>query len=420
MNTPVKTILQAFRENLPPAALSLPIDLKNTTEIELSLMDFPSSKHESWKYTRLRRVSNLKLVNNVLQPLDWSIYTMVKDAYTLVFQNATCIYQSPVLPDGVSIKIGEEINSADWVAFTNEGHAAKLNVAHAQNGCLINIEKGVQVDKPLQLIFISDGSQQANFWRNQLQIERGANAKIHVGYFSNQASDAYSNAYWGISLKENSHLEMTKIQNDTDLNFHFSTEHVGQLKDSNFTLNTLTLNGAFVRNDVLINVEGENCESHLVGAYIMKDAQHVDNHTTVNHIAPNCNSYELYKGVIDGNATAVFNGKVFVRPNAQKINAFQSNANVLLSDTASVNSKPELEIYADDVKCSHGSTTGQLDQEAIFYLRSRGISEEEARQMVVAAFMQDVLTKVASVELRHFIYQQLVSRFNWQLPEIAV
>ena len=208
---------------------------------------------------------------------------------------------------------------------------------------------------------------------------------------------------------------MTKIQNDGEANFHFSTENISQLKDSNFTLNTVTLNGAFVRNDVLVNVEGENCETHLNGAYIMKENQHVDNHTTVDHIFPNCNSYELYKGVMDDKSTAVFNGKVFVRPNAQKINAFQSNANVLLSDDATINSKPELEIYADDVKCSHGSTTGQLDLEAVFYLRSRGISETDARSMVVAAFMTDVLSKVASNELKSYIYQQLAARFNLHL-----
>jgi Fe-S cluster assembly protein SufD len=210
---------------------------------------------------------------------------------------------------------------------------------------------------------------------------------------------------------------MTKIQNDGDANYHFSTENISQLKDSNFTLNTLTLDGAFVRNDVLVNVEGENCETHLNGAYIMKDSQHIDNHTTIDHISPNCNSYELYKGVMDDKSTAVFNGKVFVRPNAQKINAFQSNANVLLSNDAAVNSKPELEIYADDVKCSHGSTTGQLDEEAIFYLRSRGISEAAARQLVVAAFMQDVFLKVASNELKSYIYQQLALRFNLYLQE---
>jgi len=417
MEPVTKVNLQSFRKNLLPAKLLLPKPLIDANEKALIEMDFPNSRQEAWKYTRLTRVAKIKLESSSAALIDWSSFAMVKDAYTLVFQNERSIYCSPNLPNGLSIKIGSQIVATDWLESINEGHVAKLNVAHAQNGCVINVAEGVQVDKPIQLLFISDGPKQPNFWRNQIQLGIGANANVHVGYFSNNAHEAYSNVHWSVFLKENSHLIMTKIQNDGEANFHFSTENISQLKDSNFTLNTVTLNGAFVRNDVLVNVEGENCETHLNGAYIMKENQHVDNHTTVDHIFPNCNSYELYKGVLDEKSTAVFNGKVFVRPNAQKINAFQSNANVLLSNDATVNSKPELEIYADDVKCSHGSTTGQLDEEAVFYLRSRGISDAAARQMVVAAFMQDVFSKVVSKEVKAYIYAKLAKRFNWQYEE---
>ena len=417
MEPVTKVNLQSFRKNLLPTKLLLPKPLIDANEKALVEMDFPNSRQEAWKYTRLTRVAKIKLESSSAALIDWSSFAMVKDAYTLVFQNERSIYCSPNLPNGLSIKIGSQIVATDWLESINEGHVAKLNVAHAQNGCVINVAEGVQVDKPIQLLFISDGPKQPNFWRNQIQLGLGANANVHVGYFSNNAHEAYSNVHWSVFLKENSYLIMTKIQNDGEANFHFSTENISQLKDSNFTLNTVTLNGAFVRNDVLVNVEGENCETHLNGAYIMKENQHVDNHTTVDHIFPNCNSYELYKGVLDEKSTAVFNGKVFVRPNAQKINAFQSNANVLLSNDATVNSKPELEIYADDVKCSHGSTTGQLDEEAVFYLRSRGISDAAARQMVVAAFMQDVFSKVVSKEVKTYIYTRLAKRFNWQYEE---
>ena len=417
MEPVTKVNLQSFRKNLLPAKLLLPKPLIDANEKALIEMDFPNSRQEAWKYTRLTRVAKIKLESSSAALIDWSSFAMVKDAYTLVFQNERSIYCSPNLPNGLSIKIGSQIVATDWLESINEGHVAKLNVAHAQNGCVINVAEGVQVDKPIQLLFISDGPKQPNFWRNQIQLGIGANANVHVGYFSNNAHEAYSNVHWSVFLKENSHLIMTKIQNDGEANFHFSTENVSQLKDSNFTLNTVTLNGSFVRNDVLVNVEGDNCETHLNGAYIMKENQHVDNHTTVDHIFPNCNSYELYKGVLDEKSTAVFNGKVFVRPNAQKINAFQSNANVLLSNYATVNSKPELEIYADDVKCSHGSTTGQLDEEAVFYLRSRGISDGAARQMVVAAFMQDVFSKIVSKEVKAYIYAKLAKRFNWQYEE---
>jgi Fe-S cluster assembly protein SufD len=166
---------------------------------------------------------------------------------------------------------------------------------------------------------------------------------------------------------------------------------------------------------VNVFVDGEGCETFLNGAYLSKGIQHIDNHTTIDHMKPNCNSYELYKGVMDEKSTAVFNGKVFVRPDAQKIAAFQSNANVLIGDEASVNSKPELEIYADDVKCSHGSTIGQLDEEAIFYLQSRGISENTARRLVLTAFMQDVFEKITSPAVVTFLNQVLSERFNWDL-----
>jgi Fe-S cluster assembly protein SufD len=417
MEQVTKVNLQSFRRKLLPAKLLLPKLLIDANEKVLVEMDFPNSRQEAWKYTRLNRVAKIELESTVASPINWEDFNMVKEAYTFVFQNTNCIHISSDLPEGISIKIGDKIGSTDWLSSINESHVAKLNVAHAQNGCVINIAKGVQVDKPIQIIYITDGPKQPNFWRNQLQLELGAKADVHIGYFSNNALSAYSNVHWSVFLKENSHLIMTKIQNDGETNFHFSTENINQSKDSNFTLNTVTLNGAFVRNDVLVNVEGENCETHLNGAYIMKETQHVDNHTTVDHIFPNCNSYELYKGVLDEKSTAVFNGKVFVRPNAQKINAFQSNANVLLSNDATVNSKPELEIYADDVKCSHGSTTGQLDEEAVFYLRSRGISDAAARQMVVAAFMQDVFSKIASKEVKTYIYAKLAKRFNWQYEE---
>jgi len=180
----------------------------------------------------------------------------------------------------------------------------------------------------------------------------------------------------------------------------------------------MTLDGGFVRNNLNISVDGENCTTNLNGAYLLKDKQHVDNHTVVDHTVPNCNSNELYKGVVDENATASLNGKVFVRKDAQIINAFQSNRNVLLSDNATVNSKPELEIYADDVKCSHGSTTGQLDDDAIYYLQARGLSKRAATQLLVSAFITEVIDHVKNESVKTCIYNRLNERFGWDInPE---
>ena len=210
-------------------------------------------------------------------------------------------------------------------------------------------------------------------------------------------------------------MTINKLQVESGTDFHLSREAVKQEKNSNFTLNTLTFNGNFVRNDVNVLVNGQNVETNLNGAYLVRNNQLVDNHTVVDHLVANCQSNELYKGVLYDKSTAVFNGKVFVRPDAQKINAFQSNGNVLLSDDASVNSKPELEIYADDVKCSHGSTTGQLDENAVFYLRARGLSEKSAKELLVSAFISDVLNKIENEEVLNFTNSYLNKEFGWNI-----
>ena len=234
-----------------------------------------------------------------------------------------------------------------------------------------------------------------------------SNFGTSTGSLTNLAVDA--------NLGQNAHLKINKLQYDSSDNFTISNEAVNQDRDSVFTINTFTLNGGLVRNNLYISVDGENCESNLYGAYILKGNQHVDNHTVVDQRMPNCESNELYKGVMDEKSTAVFNGKVFVRKDAQKVNAFQSNGNVLLSDDATVNSKPELEIYADDVKCSHGSTTGQLDEEAVFYLRTRGLSENSARQLLVTAFIEDTFEHVNNEEIVGYIHELIKDRFGWQI-----
>jgi Fe-S cluster assembly protein SufD len=225
--------------------------------------------------------------------------------------------------------------------------------------------------------------------------------------------NTFTNHITEIFISKNANLTIDKLQYEGETSSQIMTEQVEQSDDSTFTINTATLNGLLVRNNLNIAVNGQNCETNLNGVYLLNGNQHVDNHTIVDHLKPNCNSNELYKGVIDGKATAVFNGKVFVRKDAQKINAFQSNGNVLLTDDATVNSKPELEIYADDVKCSHGSTTGQLDEEAVFYLRARGLSETAARQLMVGAFVGEVFEKFENESVTKSIQTILSERFGW-------
>ena len=221
----------------------------------------------------------------------------------------------------------------------------------------------------------------------------------------------FINSVSEIVVGENAQLEYNKFQDKEEENYSISTEYVYQNANSHFTINTATYNGALVRNNLTIEVDAENCETNLSGLYLGKNTDHIDNHTIVDHKKPNCNSNEVYRGVLDDNATGVFNGKVFVRQHAQKTNAFQKNNNILLSDNAVINSKPELEIYADDVKCSHGSTTGQIDEEAVFYLQSRGVSRKSAINLMINAFAKDTLEKVSIDALHNYINSKIEERF---------
>jgi Fe-S cluster assembly protein SufD len=203
-----------------------------------------------------------------------------------------------------------------------------------------------------------------------------------------------------------------KIQNDVEHANQVCTTHFRQTGKSNIHAVTISLTGGIVRNNLSITLEAEHAEAHLYGLYFLKGRTHVDNHTVVDHVKPNCMSNELYKGIVDGEATAVFNGKIFVQQDAQKTNAYQSNKNVLLSEGANVNTKPQLEIFADDVKCSHGCTVGRLDEEGLFYLRSRGISESTARSLLVHAFAIDILEHIRPVALRNYVDKLIFERLE--------
>jgi Fe-S cluster assembly protein SufD len=291
-----------------------------------------------------------------------------------------------------------------------------LNTYYALDGVGIRISKNVQIQQSIQVVFITTGENTYTGNRNIIFCENFTKAHVIFNYVSLDSNTAFNNSITEIHLGTNANLTIDKIQQESDTNFDIISEFVNKGKDSTFTINTFTLDGGLVRNNLTIEVNGQNCETNLSGAYILKGKQNLDNHTVVDHKVANCQSNELYKGVIDDQATAVFNGKVFVRKDTQKINAFQSNGNVLLNDNATVNSKPELEIYADDVKCSHGSTTGQLDEEAVFYLRARGISEKGARSLMVSAFIGEVLQKIENKAVLEYvntvIEEKLFGYFN--------
>lgn len=370
----------------------------------------PTTRTEAWKYTRIAKLTRKEYAENKNTVASAAPYIIDDSAMSIVFVNGHFQAQLSNISSitGLTIKSIKECSTEELakagnnVVLENELFNA-INTVYSQDGIFIEIAAGANIEQSIQLIHISNGADTISHQRNFIIANASSSAHIIQAYFSENAANSFANHITEIFVAENAHMTIDKLQNEEGSSNQLITEQVEQAKDSVFTINTLTFNGGLVRNNLNIAVNGTNCETNLNGAYILKGNQHVDNHTVVDHKVAHCNSNELYKGVIDGNATAVFNGKVFVRKDAQKINAFQSNGNVLLTDEASVNSKPELEIYADDVKCSHGSTTGQLDEEAVFYLRARGISEKAARQLMVAAFIGEVFDKIENEKVMTFV-----------------
>lgn len=414
--------INAFTDHLKETSISINPELKEEALNVLSSTDFPTTKTEAWKYTRVGKIAALRALENDQQLVELpESFVIDKNAFTLVFENG--IYNQALSstgkPDGISIKpistcsVNELELMGNRLKLDNEVFHS-MNTAYANDGIYIRIEDNKQIETPIQILHILSGEQTVSNTRNLIIAGKFSKASIIQGFFTLNAVSSFNNVVTEIRVNENAHLVLDKIQYESAGNFQVCTEQVAQEKDSTFTINTLTLNGSFVRNNLNIEVDGVNCLTNLNGIYLLKENQHVDNHTVVDHKAPHCLSNELYKGVIDDKATGVFNGKVFVRKDSQKINAYQSNANVLLGDNATVNSKPELEILADDVKCSHGSTTGQLDDEAIFYLRARGISEKSAKQLMVGAFIEDVLSKIENTEVLEFTNKILKDRFEWE------
>ena len=405
-------------EGLRPTSILLDEKELNSAQNTLATNQLPTTRMEAWKYTRVAKLGKTNYTSSEETIASIDTFQIAADATTFVFVNGNFSeeFSSDEIPEGVSISplsacMEGEIDASNLVLEGEIFNA--LNTAFLTDGILIDIDAKAIIEKPIQIIHVLKGEATISNFKTIINAGDFSKAGIIQGFFAENADKGFANVTSEISVGKNAFLTIDKIQYEAENTSHISTEQVSQDKDSTFTINTLTLNGGLVRNNLNIEVIGENCETNLNGAYLLKGKQHVDNHSVVDHKVPNCNSNELYKGVIDDKATAVFNGKVFVRKDAQKINAFQSNGNVLMTDDASVNSKPELEIYADDVKCSHGSTTGQLDEEAVFYLRARGLSEKSARKLMVSAFIGDVLDKIENEDVLNYTHSLLKSRFGW-------
>jgi Fe-S cluster assembly protein SufD len=386
-------------------------DAKNT----LLHLNFPTSKTEFWKYTRLAKLAQLRLNQEKIRGNEQVVAPLTDNGIVRITNGYITSFSKEIA--GLTItpfsKCSEQqLSLIGKKADLTQNIFLALNTLYSQEGLFIEVEENAQIEGVFQLLFHAHGENCFAPFRVFIHVKKGSSFKL-IQQFTASGEHLFSLPIVEYLVEENARISCDKLQMENASSFLLCEDYSIQKRNSTVLLNTFSISGDWVRNNSSFLIEGENCETNLNGAYLLKDLQHLDNHTIVDHIAPHCNSNELYKGILSGKATGVFNGKVFVRPNAQKISAFQSNANVLLSDDASVNSKPELEIYANDVKCSHGSTTGQLDEDAVFYLRARGLSEKSARSLITQAFIAEVVDKVEQKEVQDFIKNKLVELHDW-------
>jgi Fe-S cluster assembly protein SufD len=287
-----------------------------------------------------------------------------------------------------------------------------LNTAFFEDGAFIEIPKGAVLQRPLHILQISHGAGQptVSHPRNLILVGETGQASIIETFVSLEENTTFTNTVTEIVAGQGALVDYTKVQQESDAAYHYARVQVYQERSSSVATHSIQLGSLLTREEVNAVLDGEGAESHLYGLYVIGGRQHVDNHTIIDHAKPHCPSREVYKGVLDGKSQGVFNGKIIVRPDAQKTDSKQSNKNLLLSEDAIINTKPQLEIYADDVKCTHGATVGQIDPEAVFYLRSRGIGVEDAKKLLTFAFANDVMERVKYQPLRERLAERLYAR----------
>jgi Fe-S cluster assembly protein SufD len=387
---------------------------------------FPTSRDEEWRFTPVAPITRTAWTLDgwtgaaspaaeLLAPFRFGR----PDWVTLVFVNGRFdagLSHQPSLDGGVVVESLAEALRRDpaLLGLTRGTPFAELNAAFARDGALIRVPAGVSLLDPIHLLFIATADAQgaATHPRNVLHVGRGARAQLVESYVSLGGASYFTNVVTEVVVAEGAWVEHSRIQRESETAYHIGYTQVEQARDSHYRSFTLAMGGAIARHDLRARLSAENVETLLYGLYLARGDQLVDNHTVIFHDQPNCRSWEVYKGILEGKSHAVFNGKVLVQPEAQKTDAKQTNRNLLLSDGAKVDTKPQLEIFADDVKCTHGATVGRLDETAYFYLQSRGIPRAAARQLLTYAFAAEVVGEVVSVPVREALDRLIRQRLG--------
>ena len=393
----------------------------------------PAIKHEEWKYSRIRNVFNDKMILNGSTSLNADNVkshllegNLSKNAIVFINGVYNESLSSITEPENhlvvKSLSVAAEDEDAAFVK-ANLGHSQNyhrdginaLNAAFAAGGVYIKVKKGKRIEHPVVVYHLTDTSSGFAFAQPRVlvNVEAAAEVVLLETYTKLGNDESLTNEVFEICASQDAIVHYIKIQNEGKDANHAGTTHIRQLEKCVTHAVTLTLSGKLVRNNLNMVMEAANSESHMYGLYLLNGETLADNHTIVDNQQPNCLSNELYKGIMDEKSTGVFNGKIFVRQDAQKTNAYQSNKNILISENASANTKPQLEIFADDVKCSHGCTIGKLDQDAMFYLKARGISEQTARALLLHAFAIDILDQIKNEEIRNYADKLISERLSY-------
>ncbi len=384
-------------------------------------LGFPSTKHEEWRFTNVTPISQTQFQPSTLSSIADVALSQIErfflkeaDGSRLVFidglfapdlssvdkkaQRITIDSLANALKGNVS---AVETHLGTTAAFDENGFVA-LSTAFMYDGAFIHVPDNESVANPIQLLFIATGDSQPRVAspRNLVVVGKNAQVSIVEGYYHLRDQSYFTNSVSEIVVGSDSIVEFDRVINESDSAYHVSGIHIAQKASSVFTSNAISLSGLIIRNNVTAVLGGEHAECTLNGLSLGTGAELIDNHTAIDHASANCDSHELYKAILDGKSRGVFNGKIFVRKDAQKTDAKQTNKTLLLSDEAIMDTKPQLEIFADDVKCTHGATVGQLDDEQIFYLRARGISLDDARDLLTRAFALSVISKIRIEPLR--------------------
>lgn len=399
-------------------------------------LGFPTTDLEDWKYTNVAPIArggfvpvsasetsalSLEAVNAFVCPEAASRLVFVNGIYLAEFSSIEN------LPPGVSVKTLREALTGEYeidlrsrltrpVETETDGFRA-LNDAFLGQGAFIYLPKGVQVANPIQLLFLSAPTPQpfAFFPRVIIVAERESEATIIESYEAMGESRSLTNAVVEVSVGENARLTHYKVQRESDHAFHIATTNAELERNASYDLTTVTLGAQLSRHGLNIKLAHEGAECWIDGLYLVGTGQHADTHSLIDHTSPHCASHQLYKGILDGKSRAVFNGKVFVHKDAQKTDAKQSNKNLLLSNEARVDTKPQLEIYADDVKCAHGATVGQLEEEELFYLVSRGLHPELARNLLTYGFAEELVNKIKIESIKQQLDEAILNRLHARL-----